>query len=167
MQDANLTRALEAILKEECRLQARYIGLLNEERRALVKMSSERVVELADQRDKLSWEMKEARDRRMEILSAIPDSKGVQLAELIKMRFSGNEAARLMALRDQLHSLIKDSAALAREISQVVNFSLDFINGSLSIIWNGTQSATSSYGRKGVVKSQASSGRAGMLTKSA
>lgn len=150
--DPRYTRSLEAILKEECQLQARYIDLLTEERAAITKMRSDRVSALASARETLSYDIKIARDKRVQLLSELPDSKGAALGDLIEKHFTGQEKARLLALRNELRELVQRATSLGRETNQVVNFSLNFINGSLSIIWSATQTPCKSYGRSGVVK---------------
>ena len=47
----------------------------------------------------------------------------------------------------KLRELIKQTQGKAREYSELLNFSSNLVNGSLSILWSATQGIFKSYGR--------------------
>ena len=155
--DSQLIRSLELVLEEECGLQAKYAGLLEEERSSITKLASEKVHDLADRRRELCDAMLAARDRRLEIVEDLAGASNLKLSDVVPKLCDANggdsQTVKLTALTHQLKDLIKKTKSLSREFNQIVNFSLNLVNGTLSTIRSAANGdSAKSYNPKGMIK---------------
>jgi len=162
---------LKSQLEDECKLQEKYLELIECERQAIRNLNeSQRIAELEKltaKREILCFEIKQANEARLHLLSAIPESKTVKLSDLVKLYFRPNEAAELKPFIDRLKSLIQKSQNKGLEFNQIIGFSLNLINGLTSIFWSASQSVLRCYSKQGKIKEQfhPSQGRASTVLK--
>ena len=155
--------SLQRLLETECALHAEYIALLEKEQKALTHFKAEEVAALAAQREKLADRLDAIQAKRREFMQQFPDAEHAKLSELIVKHCHPEDAKRLSPLVRRLKKLITRSRALGSELGQVANFSLNLIEGTLSILWSATQNITRSYSRKGVMKETYQSLKSGLL----
>lgn len=153
--NSRLVRELEAALEEELRLQRDYARIMSEERASVTTFKAEKVEELSAKRELLSEKMKNAADRRLELMRMFPEHEGKRLTELVRQHCHPHDQGRILPLADQLRDALQVTKRLSIEFKQLANFSLNLINGSLSILWSATQNITRSYTPTGKIKEAA------------
>jgi hypothetical protein len=139
--------ALQRNLERSCTLHERYLNLLTEERARLKTFAADDVERIRLKREELLAGIAELNAQRLEILSAVPDGTTRKLSELIDVEtaFAPADAAVVRPLVLKLKKLASAVQEQSREFSQVVNFALNLVHGSLSILWSATQNVTRSY----------------------
>lgn len=150
--DPRVLRALESVLKQECKLYKQYSAILDEERVALVKMKSDRVLELSSRRAELAAMMEEAGAKRAELLRHFPEGDSIKLSEIIARHCDPDDAKRILPLARELKALAAATKKRAAEFKQITSFALDMVNGSLSIIWSARNGVSKLYTRSGAVE---------------
>lgn len=158
--NSRVIRDLEAALQEELRLQQEYLRVMTEERSSITAFKADRVEELSAQREILSEKMKAAADKRLELMGMFPKHEGKRLTELVSAHCHPHDQARLLPLAQSLKTALDSTKKLSIEFKQLTNFSLNLINGSLSILWSATQNITRSYTQDGKIKESAHAGGA-------
>ncbi len=146
---SRLATALTRHLTKECALYERYLTALEQQREALTKFQTEKITALNNKRAKLIAEMKEYEKKRLELVSELPKGKDRRLVELVRDNFSGKEGQELTRLARTLRELVQASRTMSQEFGLVNQFALNMVNGSISLIWQGTQNVSRQYGRKG------------------
>jgi hypothetical protein len=150
--DAALVWALERNLQRACAVHQRYLELLRKERASLKKFSADDVESLRLKREDFLGAMDELNGARREILARFPEGNTIKLTDLLAREFSPGDAARLRPLVDELKSLAGAVQLESREFSQVVNFALNLVHGSLSILWSASQDVNRSYTAAGAIQ---------------
>lgn len=143
--DASLVWALERNLDKACTLHQRYLELLAKERASLKKFSSDDIEKLREKREEFLRSIEETNAARTELLTKIPGGNTEKLSILLEKEFSPSDAARLRPRVEELRRVVTAVQHESREFSQVVNFALNLVHGSLSILWSATQDVTRSY----------------------
>lgn len=90
--------------------------------------------------------------KRLEIVKNLSGSEKTRLTEVIRSKFTGAEAKRLLALAQQLKELSQKIKNQGRQFNQIVNSGLDLVNGTLALFMSATQNITKSYSLSGVFK---------------
>lgn len=147
-----LVVALERNLERSCKVHERYLDLLERERTSLKTFSAEGVERFRSKREELLRTVEELNAQRGEILSALPEGATRKLSELLDTAFAPRDADRLRPLVTNLKALVGNVQARSREFSQVINFALNLVHGSLSILWSATQNVTRSYTPQGALQ---------------
>lgn len=150
--DASLVWAFERNLQRSCALHQRYLELLKRERSSLKKFSAEDVGEIRDKREELLSSMDEANAARRELVAKLPAEPSAKLSDLLPKHFSPNDAARIRPLVEELKTLAAAVQRESREFSQVVNFALNLVHGSLSILWSASEDVSRSYTAGGALQ---------------
>lgn len=150
--DASLVWALERNLEKSCALHQRYLDLLVRERASLKKFSSADVEKLREKREDFLRSIDETNTARREILAKIPGGNSEKLSLLLEKEFSPVDAARLKPHVEDLRRVATAVEQESREFSQVVNFALTLVHGSLSILWSATQDVNRSYTAAGSIQ---------------
>ena len=143
---------LRSLLLNECTAHEEYVRTLEEEQKAVVKFNQTEVQKLTLQREELATRIQKLADKRKEFLSRFPESESKKLSELLALHCQPDEIKILAPLVKQLRTLIERSQRLSNESNQIVNFSLSFVEGTISILRSATQNITRAYTRRGVVK---------------
>ncbi|MBN8549588.1 MAG: flagellar export chaperone FlgN [Deltaproteobacteria bacterium] len=155
--NSRLVRELDSVLREELRLQKEYAEILNEERTSITTFKAEKVQSLSEKREVLSETIKRAAEKRAELMAMFPEHQGKRLSELIRAHCHPVDQERLMPLADALKLAVQNTKSLSTEFKQLASFSLNLVNGALSILWSATQNVTRSYTPNGKIKESAHS----------
>jgi DNA-directed RNA polymerase subunit F len=150
--DASLVWALERNLQRACSIHTRYLELLKKERTSLKKFSAAEVEALREKREEFLRSLEEVNAARIEILSKLPGGNSEKLTDLLAKEFSPSDRARLQPIVDELKTVAIAVQHESREFSQVVNFALNLVHGSLSILWSASQDVTRSYNAGGALQ---------------
>jgi hypothetical protein len=161
--DPQFLASLQRLLEQECSVHAEYISLLEKEQKAMTAFKADEVTQLAAKREKLAEQMQSIEEKRKEFMKRFPDAENAKLSELIVKHCHPEDARKLSPLVSKLKKLITQSRGVGSELRQVANFSLNLIDGTLSIIWSATQNVTRAYSKKGVLKETYQSIKAGLL----
>ena len=148
---AGLTKELSEILREESRAYEEFLGLLQKEREALKCLKSEEVEVLARKREVVSNQMRSMREKRVKALSESGLSTTEKLSDVVKSKFLLSDQKILAPLIVKLRSLVEKVRIESKEFNQVVQFSMDLVNGSISILWSASHTVNRSYGRQGLI----------------
>ena len=147
-------REVEKILRQECSLHQRYLDLLEQERKLVVSGDHQKVGSLSSQREMLSQQMDNAHKDRRAWMEKFPNGQDVRLTDLIKQNFSPIESRPALALAEQLRALVTRLRQDSSEFSQVVNNTLNLVNGTLSILLSAAQHVVRSYSSQGQLREQ-------------
>lgn len=145
-------RSLEAALDVEIDVQTRYLAALEQERELLPKFKTENLAELTAKRELISKEMAEAQLVRVELMRQFPEFRGKRLTDLVQLHCHPSDAKRLEDKIKRLKRAVATNRASGNEFGQVAQFTLNLVNGVLSLFWSATQNVTRSYTRKGKVR---------------
>jgi hypothetical protein len=150
--NSRLILELERALRSEIELQRKYAEILRQEREHITQLQADQVEKLVAEREILADRMREANDRRLELMRMFPDHEGKRLTELVRLYCHPQDARRLLPLAEELRGVLLQTKSLGQEFRQVTSFSLNLINGALSILWSATQHVTRSYTPTGAIK---------------
>jgi hypothetical protein len=144
-------RQLEQLLREEVAVCEQYLAIISKEQLAVTKLDSLAVSECSNQREQCLSVLNGLKDRRVETLRMLSDSKKISTTEVVTRVCQGKERQRILALVDKLRDVLTRVESTSRECNQVVDFSLGLVNGSLSILWSATQDVTKGYTPYGTI----------------
>ena len=150
--NSRLIRDLERVLRAEIKLQEEYAALLTDERTCLTRFNADKIEEISLRRDLLNEKISQAAAERLELMKIFPNSQGKRLTELLKAHCHKQDIATLMPLAEKLKTVVQQTKSMGKEFKQLVDFSLNLVNGTLSIIWSATQNVTRSYTPQGKVR---------------
>lgn len=150
--NSRLVRELERILRRELALQQEYSELLTQERLHLTKFNSDKIVELSSKREEVSEQMRIASEERLELMKLFPEHHGKRLTELVARHCHPEDVVLLLPLAEKLRAALKHTKSLGTEFRQLADFSLNLVNGALSILWSATQNVTRSYTPQGTLQ---------------
>lgn len=150
--DARLVWALERNLQRACTLHERYLESLKLERANLKVFAADKVDAIRMKREELSQAIAASNVERLEILSTLPNGTTERLSNLLDGHFSPADTRRLKPLVERLRALALEVQNESRELSQVVNFALNLVHGSLALLWSATQNVTRSYNSAGSIR---------------
>lgn len=142
--DNNIFRQLFDLLNNQTKLYEDYLKVQEDEKEALKKASVAKVKECTILRSNILERIVIVRSKVGEILSRENESK---LLRLLSKKGSLEQKRILAPKIKNLRELIKKTQGKAKEYSQLLDFSSNLINGSLSILWSATQGIFKSYGR--------------------
>lgn len=149
---APLVNALDGVLDREIELQEKYSALLGAERSALAKFNSAEVDRICAERQAVYEQMQEMHSRRTELMKEFPEFRGRKLSDLVQLFCQPEDARRLHGKILRLKRSIAKSRRGSSEFGQIAQFTLNLVNGVLSIFWSATQHVTRAYTRRGDVK---------------
>jgi len=138
-------RSLEKILSEELAQCGLYLKLMSQEQDAVVALRADTVAAFSEKREAAVANLALLRDQRVALVSSLTDGESMSVTELIQTRCSAGDKKRLLALIEKLKKSIKAVESKSREFSQVLNFSMGLVNGSLSILRSANQSVAKGY----------------------
>ncbi len=150
--NSRLIRDLERVLRTEIRLQEEYASVLIEERTTLTRFNAEKIEQLSLRREELNGRIAIAAAERLELMKIFPNYEGKRLTELIRTHCHRQDSALLLPLAEKLKSVAQSTKSSGKEFKQLVDFSLNLVNGTLSILWSATQNVTKSYTPQGTVR---------------
>lgn len=149
--DLSTIRTLERLVGDEVALCEQYLKILSEEERSVIKLEAEKITAMTTDRSEIIERLELARGKRVEFVSKLAGDPGATLTRLVTARTGPGDRKRLMPLIQRLKDLAAKIEEKTREFSQVVDFSLGLVNGSLSILWSATQNVTRCYNAFGGV----------------
>ncbi len=154
-----LTRSLKTLLSEECQLYERYLAILKVEKELLRQLKksehTEELMALTKQREIIYEEMQIYQIRRVELIKDLPLVRAKKFSEIVLLNFHPSDQKELMPLLERLKGLMLASQRAGIDFKQVINFSLNMVNGLVSIFLSATQSVVRSYTRRGALKERA------------
>lgn len=153
--DPAAIRTLEKLLTEELAQCDRYLQIVRQEQEAVVKLQAEQVSALSTQRVYVIDTLAALRSDRNKLVSLISGSEGAKASDLIESACGPSDRKRLLAIIQKIKVRIKQIEDSSREFSQVVNFSLGLVNGSMSLLWSATQPVSKVYSAFGAMKQSA------------
>ena len=164
-----LVRSLLALLADEYRLHERYLKLLQEEKTAVTKARIDLIGALNQEREKLSEAMVAAGERRLQFMAGRPEGQDLRLTAWIDKHCHPADSKVLLPQARKLRDIIAKSRSGGREHMLLLNFALDMVNGTLSILWSATQNIFRSYSRGGNIREayHPAESRAGTVLKKA
>jgi hypothetical protein len=143
--DPSSVRALEKVLVDEVGACEEYLQLVAREQAHIVKFEHESVGLLAEKRAIVSERMAMLRDKRLEIVATIGGDKSLTVTQLVTQGCVPADKKRLLALVQKLRAKVDQVEDKSREFTQVVDFTLGLVNGSISILWSATQNVNKCY----------------------
>lgn len=147
-------RKLRNHLLAEIRLYEQYIALLLEQRESIKSFKIDRVQDITVKREDITRELQENHAERLLLIQQFPNSEGKRVSDLILEHAQGEQKTELLGLANDLRSLVDEARELGMESNQVVQFASNMIHGSISILWQATQSVSKSYTRLGGLSEQ-------------
>jgi hypothetical protein len=147
-------RRLRNHLLREQELYRRYCALLLEQRECIKSFQIQRVQDITLEREGITRELQESHAERLLLVQQFPDSEGKRLTDLILAHANGEQKSELLSLAKELKGLVSQARELGMESNQVVQFASDMIHGSISLLWQATQSVSKSYTRMGGLSEQ-------------
>lgn len=163
--DQRILKDLEKIINEECTAVDQYLSLLKAEQDHVIKLRGDEVSELAARREILTETLARLRCQRDDLVRILNKNSRVTLSELISTQGTPADKKKFLPLIQKLKTRLKAFEDRNKEFSEVVNFSLGLVNGSLSILWSATQTVSRCYNAFGAIKEsfQPTAPRAGTL----
>ena len=147
---------LKRILTAEIEAQKTYAELLETEADVLRKFDPQKVEELTAQREIVAERMRGLRDERMLLVKELTGDERTNLEKVISNKFSGRDKRELDNLRKRFKAIALKARKKGFEATGVVNFALNLVNGTMSLIYSATQNIVKSYSRHGAVKESTS-----------
>jgi hypothetical protein len=147
-----IVRALEAVLDREINIQERYLEVLDKERSVLPAFKADLLAPLTAEREELSKQMHATQIERVELMKQFPEFRGKKLSDLVQLHCHAHDAKNLLKRINRLKSLVAENKSGGSEFGQVAQFTLNLVNGVLSLFWSATQNVSRSYTRKGKVR---------------
>jgi hypothetical protein len=147
--DSATLRTIEKLLADEISLCDDYLKVLDSEQHSVIKLKADAVGELTLKRQELCEKLEAARAKRTDLTLKLGDGK--TLTEIVSASAPAAEKKRILQLIDKLKARARQVDGKSKEFTQVVNFSLGLVNGSLSILWSATQSVTKCYNAFGAI----------------
>lgn len=147
-----IVKGLEVVLDREINLQEKYLEVLDKERAVLPAFKADLLAPLTTQREELSKQMHAAQIERVELMKQFPEFRGKKLSDLVLLHCHEQDAKKLIKRINRLKSLVAQNKSGGSEFGQVAQFTLNLVNGVLSLFWSATQNVTRSYTRKGKVR---------------
>jgi hypothetical protein len=145
---------LEKILNSEIAVYEQYGLLLQKEQELIVSYKTDQIPNVTRQREAL---LKEASNLEKERLLFLREIFGdvverSRLMTLIEENCSSQQIQRLRPKVFDLSSAARSAQTRSEEFNRVTRFSLDVVNGALSIIRSATQNVVKSYNTKGSLR---------------
>ena len=147
-----LVETIEGLIGEEIELYKSYSSLLDEETRSITRFKTDKVEEITEKRSELHNKLLDAQDRRLNLLRQFAMPEGASLTDLLSAHFHPDDSRRLARSVRRLREEVSGAQRRGREHSQLTNFALKIVHGTLSIIWSATQNVVKSYSRQGTLK---------------
>ncbi|RMG42970.1 MAG: hypothetical protein D6719_04890 [Candidatus Dadabacteria bacterium] len=146
-------RELRRVLKEEISLYSQYVALIRKERSLVRKFKHKEINASASERNALCDKMAELQKKRISLMKKFPDWQQHQrLSKLIALYCHPEDRAELLNLTEKLRNVATEMRVESLKTSQLVNFAMKMVSGTISILWSATQSVVRSYSRRGAVK---------------
>ncbi len=143
--DAGTIRSIEKLLAAELAEYDKYLKLLEQEQKAVVKLDADQVTLLGAQRGEVVDQLQQLKDERSKIIAAAVGNDSCRASELIQQGCSPGDKKRLMALIEKIREKAKQVECKSREFNQVLSYSLGLVNGELSLLWSASQPVTRVY----------------------
>ena len=137
-------RELLDIINRQTSLYEEYLKIQNDEREGLKKVNIQKIKEDTVLRSNLLEYIYVLKNKLSTILANEGENKVIKL---LNKKASNEQKMILMPKIKKLRDLIKKTQGKAREYSELLDFSSNLVNGSLSILWSATQGIFKSYGR--------------------
>lgn len=162
-------KKLEQMLREECGVYEQYLKLLSLEQKSLTSLNTDELIDFTEKRAVLTDRLADIQRARSALLVDKDTGTLRPVREVIKARCASSEQRTLLSLANKLVDLIQKTQVRAKEMGQMLHFSLSMINGTISLIYSATQNVTKAYGQNGMVKNSyhPKSGKGAALTKEA
>ena len=137
-------RELLDIINRQTSLYEEYLKIQNDEREGLKKVNIQKIKEDTVLRSNLLEYIYVLKNKLSTILANEGENKVIKL---LNKKASNEQKMILMPKIKKLRDLIKKTQGKAREYSELLDFSSNLVNGSLSILWSATQGIFKSYVR--------------------
>lgn len=149
---SNFSRLLEKVLIEELKQYQALKILIQEEHQALISLKSQEVVRISEERKLITAKVSDLRDKRNQLLVNFGLDPIRRLSDNIRENCTALEQKNLIPQVNKLKTLVEETRLRSKELGQVAGFSLNMIDGSLSILSSGKNQASEVYGRQGVIE---------------
>jgi len=143
--DAGTIRSIEKLLSAELVEYDKYLKLLEQEQKAVVKLDADQGTLLGAQRGEVVDQLQLLKDERSKIIADAVGNDSCRASELIQQACSPGDKKRLMGLIEKIREKAKQVELKSREFNQVLSYSLGLVNGELSILWSASQPVTRVY----------------------
>ncbi|MGI6681056.1 MAG: flagellar export chaperone FlgN [Bdellovibrionota bacterium] len=131
-------------INKQLTLYEEYIKAQNDEKESLKKADIKKVKENTALRSNILEYIHLHKNKLSDILTKEGESK---ILKLVNKKASAEQKSILIPKIRRLRELVKNTQGKAREYSELLDFSSNLVNGSLSILWSATQGIFKSYGR--------------------
>ncbi len=150
--------SIERAISDEMGLYRSYVEIMERERKAVTRFSSEALIDLAKQRDAIVARIEQARGYRENLTHSLVLGTEFPLPSdrkpLSALLFSGlpaNQSTRLLPHVQALKDVAKRCHEATKVHSRIVEFASSIVAGTLSILWSATQTVSTTYGKNGKV----------------
>lgn len=141
-------RNLIDLIDKQINLYEEYLKFQEKEREALKSAKIKDLKECTISRSNILELIMVLKSKIGEILSEEGENK---ISKLLNKYGTPEQKRQALMKVKKLRYLVKCTQGRAREYSELLDFSSNFINGSLSILWSATQGIFKSYGRDGAI----------------
>lgn len=142
--DTSVFREMHDIVNKQIALYEEYLRVQNEEKEGLKRVNVQKIKENTVLRSNILEYIYVLKNKLSDILSKEGESKVIRL---LNKKASIEQKRIILPKIKKLRELVKQTQGKAREYSELLDFSSNLINGSLSILWSATQGIFKSYGR--------------------
>ena len=146
---------LDSALDREERLYRRFLKLMQEEVGAVEGFAPEKLESLAQKREEVLLEVAGAVDSRTQIQNDLLREQGVEpgenatLSEVVQLLPDGKQKQELLVRLEPFKKLVKEVHVKANELNRLVGWSMNIVNGSLSILRSSAVDEVKGYSRSG------------------
>ena len=140
----NVYRELLDIINKQLSLYEEYLKIQNDEREGLKKANVQKIKENTVLRSNILEYIYVLKNKLSTLITNEGENKVIKL---LNKKAPNEQKMILLPKIKKLRELIKQTQGKAREYSELLNFSSNLVNGSLSILWSATQGIFKSYGR--------------------
>jgi hypothetical protein len=145
-QSSDLKSEVLLSLKKEITLLHTISDLNDKEREALTSFSIDDIENLTRLREEAIWQLQKNKIARQELLTALNGDKIPLSAYVAKVNDE-----QLKSSFTELKSLLSVTHERHLEQHRIATFALNVLSGSMSIIWSGTHTESTVYGKYGAL----------------
>jgi hypothetical protein len=145
-------KTLEKFLVDEVALCDEYVKIIQQEQAAVVKLESEKVTILGEQRGAVVDKLTRIREDRALLVERITGDEFTRVTDMVNQGCGPQDKKRLLALIHKVKARLVIVDKCTKEFNQILNFSLGLVNGEISLLWSATQPVSRTYNAYGGMK---------------
>ena len=142
-------KTLEKFLVDEIALCDEYVKIIQQEQTAVVKLDSETVTLLGEQRGVVVDNLTRVREERALLVERITGDEFMRVTDMVNQGCSPADKKRLLPLTLKVKARLAIVDKCTKEFNQILNFSLGLVNGEISLLWSATQPVSRTYNAYG------------------